>query len=79
MTIISQISAFENLNELILFIEETLSNGDNIYEVSDILLEMSKVSYVFQVLIEKGIAEKYLSLDVPESLVEKKNELKKVF
>jgi hypothetical protein len=40
---------------------------------------MLKVPSVFQALIQKGIAEKYLSLDVPESLVEKKNELKKVF
>jgi hypothetical protein len=76
MTIISQISAFENLSEFIPFVEEALSNGDNIYEISYILLAMSKVPSVFQALIQKRIVEKYLNFDVPESLVEKKNEFK---
>jgi hypothetical protein len=76
MTIISQIFAFENLSELIPFVDEALSNGDNIYEVSYILLAMLKVPSVFQALIQKGIAEKYLSLGVPNSLVKKKNEFK---
>jgi hypothetical protein len=67
--IISQIAIFENLNELIPFIEEALSDENHIYEVSDILLLMLKVPVLFQALIQKGISEKYLSFDVPESLM----------
>jgi hypothetical protein len=69
MIIISQIGTFENLIKFIPFIDEAFFNENHIYEISYIPLIMSKVSTVFQTLIQRRISEKYFNTDLTESLI----------
>jgi serine/threonine protein kinase len=68
MNILGRISPFESLVELIPLVSSFLSNPDFISEIASILSVMSVNPIVLQALKQRGVAERYLKMEIPDCL-----------